>query len=229
MTVVLPTALKLVRIRRLQQLQADRGAKGPGELGKIIGRKTNQTSDLLNGRTAFGERVARSIEANAGLPLGWLDQDLEATDGQAREGLSSERIAIAPLQLHSSGAEHPAREHRTMLDGSLPLSRLWVAGFWPGQDLRHLRYLEAPDDLMEPTFNAGDLLLIDIGCRAFAVDAVYVLRAGDSLYARRVRRRMDGMFEVSADSSTVKTSETVTIEQLEIAGRVLYAWRGKKL
>mgnify|MGYP003577811194 CR=1 FL=1 len=221
--------LKLVRIRRLQQLQVERGVKGPVELGRIIGRKTNQTSDLLKGRGAFGEKVARSIEANAGLPPGWLDQDPER---RREDGISADLVSVPPLQ----PAEASSRltqlqdgDRAATLAGSLPLSRAWIAGMWAHLDPLKLRYLEAPDHLMEPTFEEGDLLLVDTGTRSFGHDAIYVLCTNARMNVRRVRQRLDGSFEVSADSTAVKTSETITGSQLDFAGRVLYAWRGRKL
>ena len=69
-------SLKEIRISRLKQLQAELGASGPVALAKAIGRKTNQTSDLLHGRASFGEKVARSIEEHVGLPPGWLDRQV---------------------------------------------------------------------------------------------------------------------------------------------------------
>ena len=66
-------SLKEIRIARLKAFAAMKEAPGPVELGKLIGRKTNQTSDLLTGKASFGEKLARSIEAFAGLPDRWLD------------------------------------------------------------------------------------------------------------------------------------------------------------
>ena len=77
--------LKLVRIARLKQLAKDRSIEGPVDLGRAIGRKTNQASDLLQGRASFGEKIARSIEHVAGLPPGWLDDSgmlLETIPGE---------------------------------------------------------------------------------------------------------------------------------------------------
>lgn len=66
-------SLKQIRIARLKQFQSEKRADGPVELGRLIGKSTQQTSDLLSGRAPFGEKVAHSIEDAAGLPQGWLD------------------------------------------------------------------------------------------------------------------------------------------------------------
>lgn len=42
--------------------------------GRIIGKSQSATSDLLLGRKSFGEKMARSIENNAGWPTMSLDQ-----------------------------------------------------------------------------------------------------------------------------------------------------------
>lgn len=47
----------------------------PAGLGKLIGKKPNQASNLLHGWSSFGEKVARDIEAAAGLPTLWLDSE----------------------------------------------------------------------------------------------------------------------------------------------------------
>jgi hypothetical protein len=62
-----------VRRTRLKLFADKRDLHGPTELGAAIGRKANQTSDLLHGRARFGEKLARDIEIAADLPIGWLD------------------------------------------------------------------------------------------------------------------------------------------------------------
>jgi hypothetical protein len=66
-------SLKLIRIARLKEFVASRRLEGPVAIGKAIGKKPNQVSDLMSGKAPFGEKVARSIEAFAGLTDNWLD------------------------------------------------------------------------------------------------------------------------------------------------------------
>jgi hypothetical protein len=68
-----PMSLKLIRIERLKEFAESRGLVGPVLIGQAIGKKANQTSDLLSGKAPFGEKVARSIESFASLPDNWLD------------------------------------------------------------------------------------------------------------------------------------------------------------
>jgi hypothetical protein len=80
---VVPQEVRRERLRLLAKQRGvltSNGTPSPTELGKIIGKKPNQTTSLLTGNARFGEKVARSIEEAAGLPTGWLDH-VEADAG----------------------------------------------------------------------------------------------------------------------------------------------------
>lgn len=229
-------SLKEIRISRLKQLQAELGASGPVALARAIGRKTNQTSDLLHGRASFGEKVARSIEEHVGLPPGWLDREVPPGPRSAlgHAGALMQRavgidITVAPMLLEPTPGAAPAGPPGTPFIGPITLDALWLVSIAAISQPAKLRCLAMPDDLMEPTVSAGDLLLVDTGVGSYTSDGIYVLRANDRLYVRRVRQRLDGSLEVSADSAAVKSADVLTTSQLQPAGRVLWAWRGKRL
>ncbi|TFZ03094.1 helix-turn-helix transcriptional regulator [Ramlibacter henchirensis] len=216
---------KLTRIARLKQFQADRGLRGPAELGRAIGRNTNQTSDLLRGRASFGERIARAIEQFAGLPVGWLDQPALETRGAvespARLGTTDRQIVSAYPLGGAAGTQQPV------------CAPLLLAGDWVGAVLAstgpQLHYLHMPDDSMAPLLARGDLLLVDSGVRAFGRDGVYVLRAGERLLVRYLRARLDGLTEVSAGSAAGGTNEIASAGSLRVVGQAVWVWRGQQL
>ena len=216
--------LKQIRIARLRQLQAERGAAGPVELGKIIGCKTNQASDLLNGRASFGEKLARRIEECAGLPMGWLDRRDDSVPSPLSRIEPADLLAVRPLQAPTSA---DATTPDAALSGNLHLSTSWTRA--RALDPSTLRYLHLTDDAMEPTLRRADVLLVDTRVRQWEQDGVYVLRTSDHLLVRRIRLRLDGSLEVSADSSTVKTSDIAQAHQLDLVGRVVWAWHGRVL
>ena len=83
---------------------------------------------------------------------------------------------------------------------------------------------------MEPTFSAGDLLLVDTGVQQVTVDGVYVFDAHGRLFIRRVRQRMDGSFEISCDNPTHKGVDTLSSDNdVTVMGRVVWVWNGRKL
>lgn len=75
------TSIRRANLKRLADNLAPGDVTG---FGKIIGKSQSATSDLLHGRKSFGEKMARSIEKNAGLNPLALDQPIE--EGNATHG-----------------------------------------------------------------------------------------------------------------------------------------------
>lgn len=227
---------KLIRIARLKKFAKDRGIEGPVALGQAIGRKTNQASDLISGRASFGEKVARSIEGFAGLPAGWLDDDEggEVTRAVIKgAGGSVDHDTFDVPLLAVAGSMGPGSDvmPEEVVIGRLTVSPQWVSRtIKPLTSLENLRFIHGYGDSMDPTFADGDILLVDIGVNAPKIDGVYVMEANDRIYIKRVRQRIDGSFEISSDNPTVKTVDVLDGSRpVEVRGRVVWAWNGKKL
>lgn len=93
-----------------------------------------------------------------------------------------------------------------------------------------LRFIHGYGDSMAPTFNSGDVLLVDTDMRDVKIDGIYVLEAHGRLFIKRVRQRLDGSYEISSDNPTHKTVDTLNGDhQVEVKGRVVWAWNGRKL
>lgn len=93
-----------------------------------------------------------------------------------------------------------------------------------------LRFIHGYGDSMAPTFNSGDVLLVDTDMRDVRIDGIYVLEAHNRLFIKRVRQRLDGSYEISSDNPTHKTVDTLNGDhQVEVKGRVVWAWNGKKM
>lgn len=76
---------KLIRVERLKLLMDSRGYTSVRDFATSLGKNYTQISDVLRGKIPFGEKLARSIEHNAQVPTGWLDEiadKVEILDGQ---------------------------------------------------------------------------------------------------------------------------------------------------
>lgn len=114
--------------------------------------------------------------------------------------------------------------------GALTLSPSWVHERVRPSQASALRFIHGYGDSMSPTFSSGDVLLVDTGVRDAQIDGVYVLKAHNRLFVKRVRQRMDGVFEVSSDNPAHKTADTLNGDsQVEVLGRVLWAWNGRTI
>ena len=152
MSTSLRISLKLIRIFRLRQFATLRGLQGPVEIGKAIGKKPNQTSDLLSGKAPFGEKVALSVTEFAGLPLGWLDTlDMEQNISVG-PALGSRVPLISDVQA-GMFREYVDNFHfgdggKEMIPTSVPVQR-------------HTFALRVMGDSMEPDFREGMILIVE--------------------------------------------------------------------
>lgn len=114
--------------------------------------------------------------------------------------------------------------------GDLALSPKWVSDTLHPSKPTNMRFIHGYGDSMTPTFNSGDVLLVDTGISDARIDGIYVLKAHDRLFIKRVRQRLDGSYEISSDNPVHKTVDTLNGgHDVSILGRVLWAWNGKKL
>lgn len=97
-------------------------------------------------------------------------------------------------------------------------------------DPAQLIAVEAPDDSMEPTFSAGDMLLADTSEPKLRGGGVYVIASGGTLLVKRLQVKIDGGMVVSSDNAARYPAEEIRKEDtgtLRIVGRII--WRGGRM
>lgn len=167
-------------------------------------------------------------------PLGWMDQQRSPL-GDLSSPTTPHLPGFEPLSiplLANSGSMGPGNDqlHDEVVIGRLTVSPEWVQRAVKPTKMENLRFIHGYGDSMEPTFTDGDVLLVDLGHRDPKIDGVYVLEANDRIYIKRVRQRMDGVFEISSDNPTVKTIDLLDGRAtVMVHGRVVWVWNGKKL
>lgn len=178
-------SLKLVRIERLKELMRLRGLNGPTALGVAINKSTAQTANLLAGIGSFGEKVARSIEEYAGLPLGWLDT-LDQTDNTEPGPLIRGRVPLlSPVQagMYKEYVDnfHPGDGGMELIPTSVPVKK-------------HTFALRVTGDSMEPMFQEGMLLIVEPELEALPGDFVIAKTASDESTFKQLVRDGDEWF-----------------------------------
>lgn len=130
----------------------------------------------------------------------------------------------------SMGNGTDAPDYEVVID-VLRISKAWAdKALSQISNMRNLAFIHAIGDSMHPTFNDGDILLIDTGNKDVKEDKIYVLEAHGRLFIKRVRQRIDGEFEISSDNPAVKTVDILKgSDEVVIKGRVVWVWNGKKL
>ncbi len=139
-------------------------------------------------------------------------------------------IRVPLMSAAASMGEGAEQALEDVVVGSLELSPQWVSQHLRSSKPDQLRFLSAYGDSMAPTFSSGDVLLVDTGARSTAIDGIYVISAQQRLFVKRVRQRMDGTIEISSDNPAVKTTDVLNGDhQVDVLGRVVWVWNGKKV
>lgn len=148
------------------------------------------------------------------------------------KGSGTDEIEVPRFEAPASmGLGRPVPEQDNVVE-LLRVSSSWVRSTLPHiSSPINLAVLPASGDSMEPTFADSDLLWIDRGVTQIKTDAVYVLALRDHLYVKRLQRRPDGAILMISDNKSYDpyVIENGEREQFQVLGRVVFAWRGKRL
>ena len=133
--------------------------------------------------------------------------------------------------MSACGSMGPGNELLTedVLLGEVPFSRRWLSLNIPGCRPDALRLIHAYGDSMAGTLNSGDFAVIDTSCCTVDYPGVYLLHVNRLLFIKRVSFRMDGRMVVSSDNPAAPMAEVLDGgHQLDVRGRVVYGWNGKR-
>ena len=224
------------RMQRLAAMVEREGGKAAA--GRKLGYRDGAfVGQMLRGERPITEKTVLTVHALSGY-AGWFDSlDVRTNEAAVTPALAptpahGEPNVRVPL-LANSGSMGKGSElqHDDVLVGHISLSEQWVARRLQPSSAEALRFIHAYGDSMHPTFEDGDVLLVDTGMKdPTAIDGVYVMSAHDRIYIKRVRQRMDGSIEVSSDNPTVKTVDVLNGgHSVRVLGRVIWCWNGKKM
>lgn len=211
---------------------------GDEQVAKDYGVTASYVSQIRNGHRGFGEKAAENMEKTLRLEPGYFEITrfdiakamTSNAVNQIKADYKSDSIAIPQFDTKASmgdGAENPDND---LIISSLTVLKSSVEKQLKNVELKNLAFIHGIGDSMQPTFNDGDLLLIDKGHIIVDVDSIYVLEAHNRLFIKRVSRRLDGKFEITSDNPAVKTVDVLNGEnEVAVRGRVIWVWNGKKL
>ncbi|WP_035205968.1 S24 family peptidase [Acidovorax sp. CF316] len=228
-------------LQRLLTAAEKTGIKGPSALAKAL-NESDQT--ITNwGRRGVSKSGAMNAERLLGVSSNWvISGEGAAVIGEPSPRLPTpppgpipapgEQVVHVPL-LANAGVMGDGADvlHDDVVIGYISLSREWVTRRLKITRHEDLRFIHGYGDSMSDTFEDGDILLVNSGARdPSQADGVYVLEAGHRVFIKRVTERFDGSFEVSSDNPKVKMVDILDgNSQIEVRGRVVWVWKGKKL
>lgn len=245
-------------IRRANLRLIEQECGSPTAAAQKIGMSLAQFSNLRDGAKdsqtgkARGMRkdTARRIELSVGKQGGWLDVDHSTPNNSSAAYPRTSEVEMpaygaVPIYHAPDAVLVPVLANRASMGpgadllesdvivGDLALSPHWINQYIRPQNPRELRFIHAYGDSMAPTFTDGDVLLVDTGLGArdpHTREGVYVLQADGKNYVKRVTPTFDGKLQVTSDNPSSKTVQVLNGDhQVDVVGRVVWAWNGKKL
>lgn len=208
------------------------------EFGRLAGASKSVVGQWLSGEIkSVGPRYAYALEERTGFSARWI----MLGEGGKKINYLNAAQDILPYNVNSYPV--PLLNTRASMGSGIEdqydeiaVDLLHITKEWASRALSHisgiqnLAFIHGIGDSMSPTFNDGDILLIDTGNRSITADKIFVLEAHNRLFIKRVRQRMDGVFEISSDNPAVKTIDILSGEfEVNIKGRVVWVWNGKRL
>jgi phage repressor protein C with HTH and peptisase S24 domain len=105
----------------------------------------------------------------------------------------------------------------------LAFRRKWLK--YRNLDPDRLAVVFAKGDSMEPTIHNGDSILVDTSKNQIEDGAIFVLRLGDDLYAKRLQKNVAGGITVISDNKSEYLPQIVPADQLDnlaVIGKVVW-------
>lgn len=227
-TRAMDTPLVSTRRARLREFFKNRG---------IPPKEKSYISQLMSGKSSFGERAARRLERDYGMGSGYLDQIGDAPSNTMDHGM-------VPIAVWEHPEELPDGEFIKVPRLDVRLSAGNGCGEQPEVDLIRenpqvfrsewarrerlkpaaLASMYAHGRSMEPRICDGDSLLVDTSQTIVLDGRVYAIWYAGELRVKRLFKRIDGGITINSDNDDFPRVDVLPdeMEHVRIIGRVVH-------
>lgn len=216
------TRLAMAEIRRenLKNWYADK---------PLPDREKSFISQLITGKTAsFGEKAARRLERDYGMPEYYLDRSSGAHTTINKQTVSSSTVNITTANniYNNNQANLLSNEqgltHRHKIDyydvrlaagltgfensdypeiiSSLYLTDEGMAQLVGKKSADGICLVNVPTDSMEPTIRKGDIVFLDTKVNAYSGDGIYAFSIDGALFIKRIQKLVGGGYRLHSDN-----------------------------
>ena len=206
-----------------------------GEFAKLISLSSSYVSEILSGKRDISLKFKKGFQSAFGFPLEELphrvnisSQSHSAHD-HSKETDDTIYCKIPLLNIKASSG------HETFVNDEKIGADLIFRRDWLDRELKsnpnNLFILSAESDSMEPTIQHDALLIVDKGIDRIITEGIYILRRGDTILIKRIRKLSEDTIELISDNPAYG-KETIKLNnqpEITILGKAIYIWSGRKI
>lgn len=197
-------------------------------VGKVINSESSAFSAANNSTAAKILGVSPDWLSTGNGHMAEDEQSLHSLQNQNFKNKDSIDIPVFDVEFSmGSGAEASGYED---IVSAITVTPEWINTNLPNiTSAKNLRIGSGRGDSMIGTYSHGDMLFIDCGVDGVPFDGVYAFMLNEQLYIKRLQKRPDGSYNMISDNKQYEVFVISHTDKLQIFGRVVWAWNGKRL
>lgn len=209
------TELKELRAKNLKQWFSNK---------TVPPKEKSYISQLINGKASFGEKSARRLEYEYGMPQFYLDKSNTDIDILNNNGCQSDidSYVIEVLDINASAGNGFLNNDIVEVIKCIEYDIEHAKTLFNGIPSNNLKIINVSGDSMQGTFESGDAIYIDVTVNQFQSDGIYVFTFGRGLYVKRLQLIKNKLIVISDNKKyqdwDISEEE---IDQLYIHGKVM--------
>lgn len=174
-------------------------------------------SQLKKGTASFGEKVARRLERDYGMPNLFLDNENQ-------HDLIKDSFIVEVLEITASAGNGYLNSDVQEVIKLIEYDEYQAKLLFNGIPSSSIKVVNLKGDSMQGTFECGDAIYVDVSVREFDGDGIYIFTFGRNLYVKRLQVIKDKLIVISDNKAyrdwDIRENE---IDQLYIYGKVLFS------
>lgn len=179
---------------------------------EIPEKEKSYISQLKSGKSSFGERAARRLERDYGMPSFYLDYD-EEREGVIVSSISTQETHSHLYPIHLIDFKAKAGEtgfintNYPEIIQSIYFSLDGLLEIVGRKSSNGIEMITIPTDSMAPTINKGDVVFIDTMINHYDNEGVYIFAIDDEVYIKRLQKIPGGIYRALSDNKTYEPFE----------------------
>ena len=184
-------------------------------------KDSSYISQLVNAKvSSFGERVARRLERENGMPDFFLDQvdnnpELIKSIAKSQDDEHNHKINLLDVKAIAGTSGYVNPDYPDVIT-SIWLSDSGVLELLNRKHTRGINLINVPTDSMTPTINKGDVVFIDNTVDYYTGEGVYFFELDGECYIKRLQKIPSGIMRALSDNQLYSPFD-ITLEHFSNA------------